>query len=66
MRALRFASTYGFTLEEETAASAVRNAGLLQNIAAERLYSEMGKLLLGEGRMEILLSYPAVITQVLP
>lgn len=66
MRALRFASSYGFTLQKETAEAAVRNAGLLQSIAAERIYSEMNRLLTGQGRLPVLLMHPRIITAILP
>ena len=37
MRALRFASTLGFAIENETAVSVHKNAELLKNISAERI-----------------------------
>ena len=40
LRALRFASVYGFSIEENTSKSIFKNADLLKNIATERVTSE--------------------------
>lgn len=66
MRALRFASTYGFRIEENTAAAIHRNKDLLKNISAERIRSELCKLLVGEGALDILLEYKDVIAVIIP
>lgn len=66
MRGLRFASTFGFSIDEETAASIHKNAKLLEGISAERLYSEMTKLLLGRSAHEILREFPDVIGVIIP
>ncbi len=66
LRALRFASTLGFTIEPSTAAAIHREAGLLKKIAAERILAEMNKLLCGKGCREILLAYPDVLGVFLP
>lgn len=47
LRALRFASVYGFSIEKNTAQAIHDNAWRLTNIAAERIHSELCKLLLG-------------------
>jgi len=47
LRALRFASCCGLTIEENTAGSVHRNRQLLENIAGERIASELNKLLCG-------------------
>lgn len=49
LRALRFASVYGFSIEKNTAQAIHDNAWRLTNIAAERIHSELCKLLLGNG-----------------
>ena len=49
LRALRFASCYSFSIETETAAAIHRNAGLLKNIAVERVQAELTRLLCGRG-----------------
>lgn len=66
LRALRFASTYGFAIEEKTAMAIHRNKDLLKNISAERIRSELCKLLCGEGVLDILLEYKDVITVIIP
>lgn len=66
MRALRFASTYGFKIEEKTAAAIHRNKHLLKNIAAERIQSELCKMLCGEGVLDILLEYSDVMAVIVP
>ena len=48
LRALRFASVLGFQIAPETAAAIHRNAALLQYLAAERVRSELTKLLCGQ------------------
>lgn len=66
LRALRFASTYGFTIEEKTAESIHRNKELLKNISAERVQSELCKMLCGKGVLDILLEYKDVTAVIIP
>lgn len=66
LRALRFASTYKFTIESETAAAIHRNKDLLKNISAERIQSELCKMLVGKGILDILLEYKDVMTVIIP
>ena len=66
MRALRFASTYGFKIEKETAAAIHRNKDLLKNISAERIQSELTKMLCGKGILNILLEYKDVMAVIIP
>lgn len=66
MRGLRFASTYGFDVEEETASSLIKNAGLLHNIASERINAELNRMLCGDGAEDILRSFREVIAEVIP
>lgn len=66
MRALRFASTYGFRIEEKTAAAIHRNKDLLKNISAERIQSELTKMLCGPGVLDILLEYSDVMAVIIP
>ena len=47
LRGVRFAAVYGFSVEEETAASLHRCAPLLRHIAAERVASELTGALCG-------------------
>ena len=66
MRGLRFASTYGFTVEENTALSIKNNAALLHNIASERISVELNRLLCGDGAEDILNRFRDVIAEVIP
>jgi tRNA nucleotidyltransferase (CCA-adding enzyme) len=66
LRALRFASVFGFSLEPETTGSIHRNKELLQNISAERISVELGKLLCGVGAGDILRSCADVIAVFIP
>lgn len=66
MRALRFASTYGFKIEEQTSYSIHKNKSLLRRISAERIQSELTKLLCGKGVLDILLEYKDVMAVIIP
>lgn len=66
MRALRFASTYRFSIEESTAAAVHQFASHLNDIAVERIQAELCKLLLGKGVLDVLLDYSDVIATIIP
>ena len=66
MRALRFAATYGFEIEEKTAYSIHKNKSLLRRISAERIQSELTKMLCGKGVLDILLEYRDVMAVIIP
>lgn len=66
LRALRFASTYQFSIDPGTAAAIHRNTRSLEYVAQERIYTELCKLLVGAGALDILLSYSDVIAQIIP
>lgn len=66
LRALRFASTYDFRIEEKTAAAVHSLKGTLSGVAAERIRVELCKLLCGRGVGNILRQYADVVFQVLP
>ncbi len=55
MRALRFSSTLGFSIEEKTADAMLAGAGLLQYIARERINSELSGILCGANVSDILI-----------
>ncbi len=65
MRALRFAATLGFTLEESTAEAVLEQKNLLKNIAVERIRVETDKLLLGNCE-DILYNYREVFAVFIP
>lgn len=66
MRALRFAATSGFEIEEDTKKSIHKNAKLLKNISAERLYSEFTKLIMGDWAERVLLEFSDVVGVFIP
>ena len=66
LRALRFASVYGFGIEKNTSAAIHRNANLLRHISAERIREELCKLLFGKGVLDILLDYSDVLAVIIP
>ncbi len=66
LRALRFASVYGFEIEEHTAEAVHRLYPSLASVAAERIRVELGKLLCGGAAGRILREYTDVMTFLLP
>ena len=66
LRALRFASVYGFTIDEETAKATHKLKETLNLVAAERIQAELGKLLGGQGCGDILRAYRDILGQILP
>lgn len=66
MRALRFSSVLSFSIEEKTKRAIFDNRELLKNIASERIYTELVKLLLGDNVQEVLLEYREVIAVIIP
>ena len=60
LRGLRFAAQLGFRIEPETAAAIRRNRELLGDIAPERIWTELKKLLTGDRAAEVLRTYPEV------
>ncbi|MBQ8202304.1 MAG: HD domain-containing protein [Clostridia bacterium] len=66
MRALRFASVYGFDIEPETAAAIHRLKETLGGVAAERIRVELAKLLCGQGAGLILREYKDVMFTIIP
>ncbi len=57
LRAMRFASVLGFSIEEKTSESIHKNRNLLKNISAERIFTELSKLVCGVGAENILREY---------
>lgn len=66
MRAMRFASTYEFSIQKETAQSIHSNKNKLLNIANERIQTELVRMLCGDGILNILLDFNDVITTIIP
>ena len=66
MRALRFASVYGFDIDPATDAAIHALKHTLKDVAAERIRVELLKLLCGQGAGEILRAYPDVMQVIMP
>ena len=66
MRALRFASTLNFTIEEETKKAIHKQKELLRNISVERISIELNKLLLGKNVFNILTEFADVFAVIIP
>ena len=66
MRALRFASVYGFDIDPATDAAIHALKHTLADVAAERIRVELAKLLCGDGAGDILRAYPDVLQAIMP
>ena len=66
LRALRFAAVYDFSLDPETDQALRRLAPTLKSVAAERIRSELFRLLCGPGAGRILRAYPDVLSVIIP
>lgn len=66
MRALRFASSLGFSIREGTGESICRNKGMLSYVAAERINVELCKLLTGVEPRMVLEKYGCVLCEFWP
>jgi len=66
LRCLRFASVLDFSIEESTSKALFDLKDSLRHVAAERIQSELTKLLCGQNVRNILLEYSEVIFAVLP
>ena len=66
LRGLRFASVLDFEIEKDTKQSILKNYRLLSNVAVERIYVELTKLLLGKGVGRILTEFKEVFFHLIP
>ena len=66
MRALRFAAVFGYEIEERTAQAIHENRAMLDRVAAERINTELCKLLVGKNTGDVLRQYPDVFCQFWP
>lgn len=66
IRALRFASVFGFNIEPSTAESIHKNRDLLRIIAAERINAEFKKLLCGHYAETVLRDFADIIAVLIP
>lgn len=66
LRALRFSSELGFSIEKRTKGAIFGSAALLRNLSSERICSELSRLLCGKNAASVLLEYGSVIAVILP
>lgn len=66
LRAMRFASVYDFTIEPRTASAIHQLFPTLKEVAAERIRTELCKMLCGFGVARILREFTDVITFLIP
>lgn len=66
MRGIRFSSQLGFLIEKNTSDHIFKQKNLLQNISAERIQSELDKLLTGSNVYDVLMKYSSVIEVFIP
>ncbi len=66
LRALRFASRLGFRIEENTERAIFLKYPLLSHVSAERIYSELCGILMGDKAGFVLERYSRVICHIIP
>lgn len=66
MRALRFSSVLGFKIEKETAEGMLSCRELIKRVSAERIYSELKKLVLGKYALGVMKEHREVLLSPLP
>ncbi len=66
MRALRFASELGFSIDPDTAAAAQALKENLDAVSQERKLSELRRLLLGQDAGKVLICYREILVQIMP
>lgn len=66
IRALRFSSVLGFEIADKTAAAAHSLKERLAIVSAERIYTELTKLLCGKNVRRVLMAYPEILGVWLP
>lgn len=66
LRAMRFASTFDFEIDPDTAEAMHKNKGLLSYVSRERISTELLKLLKGNGAARILREFSDILCEVIP
>ncbi|MBQ7976436.1 MAG: HD domain-containing protein [Clostridia bacterium] len=66
LRAIRFSSVLGFEIDKDAEKSIHRRCNDLKSISAERIFSELCKLLCGENVKSVLSGFSDVISVILP
>lgn len=66
MRALRFSAVLGFEIEDKTKAAVFDNMQLLLNVAPERIFTELYKMLKGDNIYNVLNDFKEVFAVIIP
>lgn len=66
LRALRFSSVLGFTIEKNTSNAVLSLADTLKKVSGERIYTELKKLLCGINAQKVINEYIEVFRAILP
>jgi len=66
MRAMRFASVLGFSIEQNTEEAMFASRHLLREISAERIFSEFKKLIVGKDAGSVMRRYVDILGEVIP
>lgn len=66
LRAVRFASQLGFTIESETSAALLGLKKRLDLVSRERVRDELDKLICGDHCIDVMLEYREIIAQIIP
>lgn len=66
MRAVRFSAQLGFDIDKNTSDFIFRQKNLLKNISAERLQTELNKMITGENIYSTLMNYSEVLSVFIP
>ena len=66
LRAMRFASVYGFTIEPYTEWAMRKNVDLLEFMSMERIRDELCKMLVGRDCDYVLHKYSDIVTRIIP
>ncbi len=66
LRALRFASTLGFSIQKDTADAINNMANTVRLISAERIYAELKKLILGKNAVDVIAEFQSAINNIIP
>lgn len=66
LRALRFSSVCGFEIEPHTADAARELCGKLRCVSAERIFSELKRILCGKAVKRVMLEFPEIFKVIIP
>lgn len=66
LRAMRFSSVYGFSIDPNTAKAIHSHKEKLQDISFERIQQELLKMITGDNILQVLLEYSDVIATIIP